>query len=466
MSTRILPAPGDPFITRLRRAVHDGNLVAQGQCVLVACSGGADSVTLLVGLSVLGADEGFDLRVAHVNHCLRGEDSDADARLVQRLAAELGLPLHLGAADVKAIRADRGGSVEEVARWARMSLLREMMRASGADLLATAHHQDDQAETVLMRCLRGSGLSGLSAMSSGVGPAPLPEGSIIRPFLHMRREEIRAALVRWGVPWREDASNRSHEFTRNRIRHALLPQLADEWNPRIVPALARLADIAAADDAALNQWADQVWPEVCRRHGEEAAVLDRTRLLAYPLGIRRRIVRRTAHALRTVRVLLSYAETERLVGLLAKKGRVTLRGKMTAWSTHGQLWLEALDAWSGPTPVRLEGTTRVPGWGVLRLTSDATDAHECCAWPRRALEPPVVIRRWRPGDSVITDAARPSVRRIADLARRASVDPREVLVVADAEQIIWAIGLATSAPPPSLPPSPSVIMSWERETHA
>jgi len=458
MTAQFLPSPRDPFIARLRRMLVTRKLVRPGDGVLVACSGGADSTALVVGLAVLAPDLDLVLRLGHVNHCLRGAEADEDARRVRDLARRLGLPFHLGVAHVAAIRAERGGSIEEVARWARLRLLRDMAGAS--DLIATAHHADDQAETVLLHLLRGSGLEGLAGMAWG------PEDGIIRPFLGFERREIHDALVRWGMSWREDESNRSLEFARNRLRHELIPELAAQWNARIVPALARLAEIVAGDEAALEAWVERTWGKVTRLQTAEVVVLDRVAAGPYPLGIKRRLVRRAAYALRTVREPLSYAETDRLVRLLDERGDVVLRGRMIAWSGDDAAWFEAADAWRGPTVVGVPGRTNVTGWGsmlAVRAGGPEADVATALVWPEGAFSPPLVIRRWRPGDRI---AARPKRRPdlVADLARKRKppIDPRGVLVLADAQRIIWAVGVATAELPPTSLETSLVAFRWER----
>lgn len=217
---------------RVRRFLDSLDPMPRG--MVVAVSGGADSVALLRALRTE-----FDgpLVVAHLNHGLRGLDSDADAEFVAKLSSELKLPVHIERREVPA-----GGNLEATARRIRYDWLRELAQAAGADFVATGHTADDQAETVLFRLLRGTGLHGLRGIAR---KRRLADGvSLIRPLLDVRRSELEAYLAALQQPWRRDASNADRRFTRNSIRHDLLPKLAGEYNPRVVESLVRLAQQA------------------------------------------------------------------------------------------------------------------------------------------------------------------------------------------------------------------------------
>jgi tRNA(Ile)-lysidine synthase len=217
--------------------------------LVVAVSGGPDSVALIRALIAVRGDRPIPLVLAHLNHQLRGGDSDADevfvvdlhAHLVAEGAGHLLLARHR--LDVARLVAERGGNLEALARQERYGWLAEVARTHGLRHVATGHTADDQAETVLHRLLRGTGLDGLRGiafrreLSSGV--------EVVRPLLHVTREQVLAYLHERGQPARHDASNDDRHFTRNRIRHELLPLLAREYNPRIAEVLGRLAEQAA-----------------------------------------------------------------------------------------------------------------------------------------------------------------------------------------------------------------------------
>lgn len=210
--------------------------------VLVAVSGGPDSVALLRGLDSLKTAGSDHLVVAHFNHRLRGAESDADQAFVAETAARLGVPLEVGYPASGPIRSGRGDGFEAAARRARYQFFTATAAKVGARYVAVAHTADDQAETILHRILRGTGIGGLGGMRR---VRPLCEAAtLIRPLLSFRRAEVRAYLEDIGQPYQLDATNLDVRRTRNRIRHRLLPELAAEFNPDVTAALLRLGGLA------------------------------------------------------------------------------------------------------------------------------------------------------------------------------------------------------------------------------
>lgn len=238
---------------RLLRAIRKGNSLRAGDRVAAAVSGGADSVALLCLLLELRAELGIVLSIAHLNHKLRGEESDSDERFVAQLAQQHGLELHLRAAPI-AVRHASGDSIrtgiEAAARELRYDFFREIARGGRVRKIATAHTVDDQAETILLRVFRGTGIRGLA----GIHPRIIFEekrqafGEVVRPLLCFRRAALQEFLRDRGQAWREDSSNRNIAFLRNRVRHRLLPLILEEFGETAIEHMSELAEIARAEE--------------------------------------------------------------------------------------------------------------------------------------------------------------------------------------------------------------------------
>src|ERR1017187_10026093 len=221
------------------------SMLKPGLRLAVGLSGGADSVALVRALKDRAGELGLVLHAAHLHHGLRGEEADADLEFARSLAVELGLPFHETRVDTAGEAHNNGESIEEAARRLRYAWFRQLMASGEVEAVATAHTRDDQAETVLAKFLRGAWTEGLS----GIHPVvEFPEGRILRPLLGVTRVEVEAYLRSLGQSWREDSSNADPAYTRNRVRHDLLP-LLEGWNPRLREHLSQMAELARDEEA-------------------------------------------------------------------------------------------------------------------------------------------------------------------------------------------------------------------------
>jgi tRNA(Ile)-lysidine synthase len=316
---------------RMPTLAFDRTNIRPGDRICVAISGGADSVALLLTLHAANTNTrdslGAGLSAVHVNHNLRGEESNADQQFVEDLCIGLDIPLHLHQADVPARVAEaraHGDSetIEEAARNARYEFFATLLTSGHADSVLTAHTLDDQAETVLMKLLRGAWTEGLSAIHPVV---TLQKGKVLRPFLNTRRADIEAFLKSINQPWREDSTNTDTCFTRNKVRHELLPQLRT-FNPNLDQTLANLAELAREEESRWQTELARVLPQlllpgkpvrgggraVSTTPGDASISIELDRLRALDPALRRRVLRAAA---RQLGIRLSFDETSRLLSL-------------------------------------------------------------------------------------------------------------------------------------------------------
>lgn len=245
--------------------------------LLLAVSGGCDSVAMAQAMESLMRTGrlGRDLVIGHVNHSLRGDQSDADADFVRELAARLSLSVQVTSVDVTGYAQKERLSIETAARVLRLRALAQQCGDAGCDAIATAHHMDDQAETVVHRLMRGTGYRGLC----GIRPSSILQGvRFIRPMLAVTRDEIERYCVQRQIRWRNDATNQSLEPTRNRIRHLLLPQLQNDF-PAVTQSLSELSQVCRTMQSRIEAHAAEVFTQAVATRGPGSLSLHRPMLV-------------------------------------------------------------------------------------------------------------------------------------------------------------------------------------------
>jgi tRNA(Ile)-lysidine synthase len=317
------------FCDRYALLSHDITIVA-------AVSGGPDSLCLLHLLRRIAEQRRIRLHVAHLDHRLRPDSAD-DAEFVERIAAEWQLPFSVAGTDVAAIARERRQGIEETARELRSSFLLETARRIGATTIALGHTADDQAETVLLRLLRGAGPSGLAAMRPK-RPAGHPEIVVIRPLLESSRAEVEAYCREAELTPRYDSSNESPIFTRNRVRGYIIP-LLKTYNPAIVATLGRTARVCAEEDDLLSELAEQHWVELARVE-DDGVAFDRQGWSALHPALQRRLIRKAARWLGAKAELEAKHIDAILAAISAERRRVQLPGGgwFTIRPTQLKLW--------------------------------------------------------------------------------------------------------------------------------
>ena len=388
------------------------NLIRPEETLVIGVSGGADSVCLLHVLASLQKQLGIGLHAAHLNHQLRGAESEADAKYVSSLANSLLIPITTDRQDVAAHRAERNCSIEEAARELRYAFLARVARNVGTNRVAVGHTRDDQVETILMHILRGAGTSGLR----GLAPcSPLPHDNqeispgarvpgkerrqrsnlmVVRPLLDVTREETLGYCRRHQLSPRADSSNQSLSFFRNRLRLHLLPILR-QYNPDVDHALLRLADIAAEDSALIEGQMSALWDGLARRE-DNAIYLDRKRIAGLPVALQRHLLRTAVNRLAGDTRDIEAVHIEAARTLLRKPAgkRVSLPHGLACYGEYNELAITRLPSvpassfpvsavpdevgtrqpqfppspfppLSGEVPLQVPGETAFAGWKVV-----------------------------------------------------------------------------------------------------
>ncbi|NOX96881.1 MAG: tRNA lysidine(34) synthetase TilS [Nitrospirae bacterium] len=299
------------ILEKVRRTIEAYGMLNKGDTVVVAVSGGPDSTALLNLLFSLEKEFPLSLHLAHLNHMFRGKEAEKDALYVKRLARKFGLPVTVGKRNVPALIKSRKLSPEEGARQARYEFLQKVAGKVNAGKIAVGSTADDQAETVLMKMLRGSGLKGLTGIAPmrPLTPSELfqpPEDNalnlkpstfnfqpyIIRPLLEVSRLEIEEYLKKTGLRPRVDASNRDMVYLRNRIRQELLPHLAENYNPHIKSLLSGMARVLQADEEYLTGITEKIFSRTAKVEKNQQVIVDMKRLKRFHLSIQRRVLRK------------------------------------------------------------------------------------------------------------------------------------------------------------------------------
>lgn len=451
---------------RVVRYIRHHKLVHAGDRVGVAVSGGADSVALLRLFLELRAELGVVLSVVHFNHKLRGPESDEDEQFVRHLATQNKLDFHCESGDVSAYSTAKRLSLETAAREMRYSFFRQLLVKQELDRVATAHTLDDQAETVLLRVVRGSGTRGLAgiypqlSLSSSQFSVGRRGVSIVRPLLGIKREELETYLNAQGQSWREDSSNRDLRHARNRVRHGILPRLERNLNPAVRETLAETAEIARAEEEYWNIEVERALRQLQRTHEDSGNAedidirLESAALVELPLALQRRVIRAAAQALN---VRLEFRHVEEILELIGRNsGSAVLPDSRTASIEAGALIFRSSPQVSPPVRnyeyhVPLPGKVSIPETGMLLETSfvllSNTEYDPENLLAVDAVTGDLMLRNWRPGDRFwpAHTKAPKKVKELLQDKHLSSAERKLWPVVISGGEIVWVRGFPTPA---------------------
>jgi tRNA(Ile)-lysidine synthase len=435
--------------------IKEKHLIPGKQTLLVAVSGGPDSVCLLYILAKLREELDIRLHVAHLNHQLRGAEAEADARYVAGLARRLGIPATIESHDVKTYQTQHHTSLEEAAREVRYAFLASVAGKVGAARVAVGHTVDDHVETILMHLIRGSGTRGLRGLRP-FNRWRYPDGdiNIIRPLLELTREETAAYCRQNNLRPRTDTSNLSMEPFRNRIRGQLLPQL-QEYNPQISEALLRTARISADDLDFIDSEVAHLWGKVARKKGD-AVIIDKNKFISRPLALKRHLLRVSIEALLGDIKDIEASHIEDMLEALEKPAgkRISLPGGLNFTIEYDRYVLGPDPASLCPFPpleneteLNIPGRTVLPGWDIRAAIIDPSSVkgkHDelTAFFDMEKAGNGITVRRRRRGDR-FQPLGMSQSKKLNEFMIDARI-PRtwryHIPVVTSSEHILWVVG--------------------------
>lgn len=304
------------MLDKVKSTIKKYNILQKHDKVLVGLSGGADSVALLYILYALREEYLLDIYIAHMNHKFRGKESDEDEKFCRDLARNLKIDISFGEADVPKIAREKGISPEEAGRQERYNFFRRIALKKNISKIATGHHRDDQAETVLMRAIRGSGMAGLGGMSP---TKKMQDFTIIRPLIEISKPEIEDFIKDNDLEFRYDSSNNNVVFTRNRIRHELIPYLEKNFNPNIKEILVNMAENLRIENDFLEKFAKRKFRSMSKKDTSGEISINIKNFKRQPEAIRKRILRSALEELKGNLRRFTYQHWKEMEDLINKR---------------------------------------------------------------------------------------------------------------------------------------------------
>ena len=451
--------------TRVLATIRRHQMLPPGGRVVVALSGGPDSVALVDLLRKLDADGELVLAgLAHFNHQLRGDAADADEAFCRTLAADLSLPLEIDRGDVRGTARAEGRSIEDAARRLRYHFLEAARVNLGADVVAVGHSRDDQAETFLLRLVRGAGTRGLGSIRPRAG-------HVIRPLLETGRDELREYAREQGLRFQEDVTNLDVTVPRNRVRHELLPYLAREFSPRIAEVLAREALLAQVDDDRLQREAIEMAGSVVLVNTGSVTV-DVVALSQVHPALASRVIQHALQQLSDkfvgfehVSRFLEFAREARDGQALSLPGQQAIRRGSTVVLGPEPTRGASLKPNFSSFPLSVPGEVVACGWSVAADLAGPADGEPLDFLNTVALQGgvgPLSVRFRRPGDRFLPPGMHGSSKKLQDYLVDRKVERRErdrlPLVVDAQDRIVWVVGHGVAEGFRASAPSPGVIL--------
>lgn len=437
---------------KARETIERHAMLVPGDRVGIAVSGGADSVALVHLLSGLAGAYSLTLMILHLNHGVRGGEADRDEQFVATMARSMGFSFDSERISVPKLRQQRGGgSVEDICRQERYAFFDRMVRKYALDRIALGHTLSDQAETVLMRFLRGSGLEGLK------GFLPLRDGIYIRPLMEVTRDRVASYLEERDIPFVTDSSNKDTQYLRNRIRAELVPELKGSYNANLEETVGHTTEILRVEDDFVRESVAKIITEW--EIDTEEARLSLTRLKELHPALLWRLIKTILESHSPLQNGIGYRHVKAVVDLINASGpnvSVDLPFNLAARREYGDLVVGPKESASAmrdfSCEVRIPGDVYVPGTGkrVVFEQAAVTEADLSSRNPVfmdcHAVSPPLVIRNIRPGDRIQPLGMR-GMKKVARILMDAKIPKtrrRAMPLLADRKSVLWVPGLRLS----------------------
>lgn len=434
---------------KILKTIKVNNLISPGMTLIAAISGGPDSMAMLDAVLELTRDWGVKIHVAHFNHMFRGEEAEEEATFVANTAKKMGLNCTVEALDVPLFLQETGLSPEEGARSLRYNFLERVRDKVKGDYIMTAHHANDQAETLLLHLLRGTGTEGLAAISSR-------EGNLIRPMLGVTKEEIIAYCQERDLEFRLDPSNNEEIYTRNKVRLNLIPHLK-QFNPQIIHSLVKTADICRGENDFLNQITGDMMDKINIMVREKQVSVNYREIKKLHPALQRRLIRQVVDNFTGSQGYLSFDHTEEVLGLKPGK-ELYLPGPIYAWKKESNLIFskEKLPDQQfkimAPVCLQVPGVTWVPELNI-RIISEIvnwtdyrfSEERDVKIFNLDILQRPIMVRNRNPGDYFRPQGMK-GRKKLKDffIDEKIAVDRRDKIpLIFSGEEIIWVVGYRT-----------------------
>ncbi|MBA4601264.1 tRNA lysidine(34) synthetase TilS [Thermoactinomyces mirandus] len=451
------------FLERLQKEIESRGLIKQNDHILVGVSGGPDSMALLYSLKQLEQVLGFRAFAVHVNHHLRDEESDEDEKYVTLCAQNWGISIDVVHVDVPGELKRQGGNKQALARRLRYQAFKQVADKRKVNRLALAHHADDQMETVMMRLIRGTGIKGLAGME---WVRRWENYVLIRPFLEFTKEEIIAFCKENSIMYREDSSNRSSVYTRNRIRQELIP-LLKTFNPRVEEAILKLSELIREEEKEWEHLVNQAFNQVVAGKTENSYVLDLSSFLHLSVALQRRVVKLILSYLCHQEVTeLSLDKVDQVRNLAKNQNpsaMIHLFKEIVAERVYGKLIIKKMSLTPDDAELKHEmqkfiwlprfGTASLPGFlGTMEIIESDQPIHRLrnacdkAVFDLDLLKDPLYVRVRQPGDKMRCSGMS-GRKKVKSLMMEAKI-PRKLRarypIVGSGDELIWIPGVKRS----------------------